>query len=148
MKTLIVKYYETLARDYSFWPDLEICETSPYSQGGIVDGRPWIKIAISHAVGDSLPHRVYENEELDCLPDIGGFYTDRPEHKLYLHVCHEFSHALQKVVSRERGHGPIFKRFYREIRLKYLNPLLSSQREMQQRYRHETKRILDLAYAR
>lgn len=148
MEEELRKYYRTLANAIGFWPDLELCWNSSYSQGGIVKGRPWMKIAMSHAIGDRLPYRVYETQELDTLPDIGGFYTDRPEHKLYLHICHEFSHAYQKYYTRECKHGPVFKAFYRELRLRFLNVLLPPQDDMQQRYKIETKKILTLAYTR
>lgn len=113
------------------------------SRGGIYGNSvPGINIAMQLACTEySKTARLYEYSSFDSDPVIGGFYYRDANLKLGLHICHEVAHSVQfyrKLVledgSYDRPHGESFKRPYRVLRTKILNPKLEAQKELKLEY--------------
>jgi hypothetical protein len=112
------------------------------SRGGIYGTLPGINIAMQIACTEySVVSRVYEYKSFDSDRIIGGFYYCDANLKLGLHICHEMAHAAQfyrKFVlnddSYDKPHGESFKKPYRVLRTKILNPLLEPQEPLKLEY--------------
>lgn len=99
------------------------------SRGGMYAAGPGINLAMATLVEPkNSVYRVYEYPSFDSDPEIGGFYTDKNTHRLAMLVCHEMAHAVQFYSAKylnmpiDRPHGDTFKRPYRKLRVKLLNP--------------------------
>lgn len=117
------------------------------SRGGIYKNGPGINIAMSwipatfNGVG-----RFYEYPSFDTNPVIGGFFYDDPIIKLKAIIVHEMAHSVQffhykKENIRCKPHGPLFKKYYAELRQEFINDLLKDQKELKIRYLELLKAI-------
>lgn len=113
------------------------------SRGGVYGNLvPGINIAMQLAcVEYSKVARQYEYKSFDSDPVIGGFYYRDSNLKLGLHICHEVAHAVQfyrhlvlEDNSYDKPHGNSFKKPYRRLREKILNPCLEEQTSLKEEY--------------
>lgn len=117
------------------------------SRGGLYGSIPGINIAMSIACKEySEVNRVYEYKSFDSDSEIGGFYYKDANLKLGMHICHEMAHAVQYYSSFTLGknnfdkpHGVSFKRPYRALRNRILNPHLECQSVLKQEYEKPIK---------
>jgi hypothetical protein len=110
------------------------------SRGGIYAKGPGINIAMNWVptcfVGIG---RFYEYKSFDSDKVIGGFFYDDPVLKLKAIIVHEMAHTIQffhykKEKIKCKPHGPIFKKYYAELREEFINNLLPDQKELKMRY--------------
>lgn len=117
------------------------------SRGGIYAAGPGINIAMNWfpksftGVG-----RFYEYPSFDANKTIGGFYYDDPILKLKAIIVHEMAHTIQffeykKIGIRCKPHGPIFKKYYAELREEFINHLLKDQKQLKIRYEKAIEEI-------
>jgi hypothetical protein len=99
-----------------------------------------MKIAATNTCNSDII-RVYEYSSFDADAHIGGFYTRKPELKLFLHCIHEVAHAAQFwgkcVLHIEPGkpHGDIWKHIYKHLRVKLLNEHIEPQEPLSAEYK-------------
>lgn len=117
------------------------------SRGGIYATGPGINIAMNwfpksfNGVG-----RFYEYKSFDANPTIGGFFYDDPVLKLKAIIVHEMAHTIQffqytKTGVRCKPHGPVFKKYYSELREEFINSLLKDQKQLKIKYLELIKAI-------
>jgi len=111
------------------------------SRGGLYRSGPGINIAMATSFPDnkSQVYRFYEYRSYDSDSIIGGFYSANPYHKLRAIVAHEMAHAIQffmynKTGSRCKPHGPVFKKYYKELREEFVNKDLPNQKQLASAY--------------
>lgn len=85
--------------------------------------------------------RVYEYKSFDSDKYIGGFYTKKPELKLFMHCIHEIAHAAQYWGKYEanlnsgKPHGDVWKRIYKHLRVRTLNNYIEPQDYLASEYK-------------
>jgi len=85
--------------------------------------------------------RVYEYKSFDQDAYIGGFYTKKPELKLFMHCIHEVAHAAQYWgkyhlnLDPGKPHGDVWKRIYKHLRVRTLNNYIEPQEELGTEYK-------------
>lgn len=117
------------------------------SRGGIYASGPGINIALNWYPKTTIDiGRFYEYRSFDSDPLIGGFFYRDPILKLQAIVVHEMAHTAQffqyhKTGVRCKPHGPVFKKYYRELREEFINHLLPDQKTAKIEYEQIIKGI-------
>lgn len=133
----------TLAIKLDWSPSRKSCRGGMYRHG------PGINMAMHICWPDTSlgPYRFYEYRSYDANSEIGGFYSDCSEHKLEALLLHEIAHAIQffdyqKNCFRCAPHGPVFKKYYKQLRKSFLNYKLPNQTQMKKQYEHTVEDLL------
>lgn len=111
------------------------------SRGGIYAKGPGINIAMrpEFLKQSSDVKRFYEYRSYDASQIIGGFYYTDPQLKLKTIIAHEMAHTAQfveyiKLNYRCKPHGPVFKKYYKDLRLNFINPYIEEQTSLKKEY--------------
>lgn len=132
---------KNIYKDFTLGIKLDWSPNRRCSRGGIYADGPGINMAMFHAYKDATGeiYRFQEYASFDNDPYIGGFYSLDPYHKLDSIILHEIAHALQffsykKNNVRCKPHGPMFKNFYKRLRVEFLNDRLPEQKALKADY--------------
>jgi hypothetical protein len=139
---------QNIYKDFTLTTKLDWNPTRRCSRGGMYAKGPGINIAMK----DVYPrckgeiYRFYEYPSYDSNSVIGGFYSREPIHKTQAILLHEVAHALQyfaykKNNTRCKPHGPMFKNFYKRLRIEFLNHKLPEQLELKHDYEQYKARL-------
>ena len=111
------------------------------SRGGIYAKGPGINIAMREYFRHNkvYPSKFYEYASYDKNTIFGGFYYTNTDTMIKAIVAHEVAHAVQffeysKLNCKCKPHGPIFKKFYKDLRLQFVNQHIEDQNILENKY--------------
>jgi|SRR5210317_1123768 hypothetical protein len=92
-------------------------------------------------------HKVYEYRSYTTDPIIGSIYIRVPLHGLRMIILHELAHTMQyyhynKYNYRCTPHGKMFKKWYKMLRVDFLNDDLPNQTTAKNEYENEIKKLV------
>jgi hypothetical protein len=127
--------------DFTMSVKLDWSKNRKNSRGGLYADGPGINMAMNSIYPDNkgYVYRFYEYPSYNSHPVIGGFYSKDPIHKVKALLLHETAHAAQffsykKNNTRCKPHGTVFKDFYKQLRVEFLNYQLPDQIKYKQDY--------------
>lgn len=145
VESWVIKHlYESFTLDVKLdWSNKRVA-----SRGGLYTAGPGINMAMYKAYpnNNGEVYRFYEYKSYDSNKTIGGFYAKDPLLKLEAILLHEIAHAIQFFSYRVEGvrckpHGPIFKKYYTQLRQEFLNHKIPEQQALQQEYSEYISKI-------
>ena len=121
-------------------------------RGGMYKVGPGFNLAM-YTFSTKLEGQLYRFNEYASFansPTIGSIYYYFTKKTLNFGTkalaLHEIAHAIQMVHYRRENvrckpHGPIFKRYYEELREEFLNPYLENQKELKRDYEDYIRKL-------
>ena len=92
-------------------------------------------------------HKVYEYRSYASDPIIGSIYIRNPLDGLRMIILHELAHTMQyyhyyKFGYRCKPHGKMFKKWYKMLRVNFLNDTLPNQQICKAKYEKDIERLV------